>query len=51
MGAAYFQTPRDTVKDFVNLLNILEQDRTFDWRSLLQKQDFCLRPSAYAFRG
>jgi hypothetical protein len=35
MGAAYFQTPRDTVKDFVNLLNILSQDPSRDWRALL----------------
>jgi len=44
MGAAYFQTPRDTVKDFVNLLNILEQDRSVDWRSLLQKKIFVSSP-------
>jgi len=36
MGAAYFQTPRDTVKDFVNLLNMLEQDGSADWKSLLR---------------
>jgi len=35
MGAAYFQTPRDTVKDFVGLLNILEQNNGTDWRQLL----------------
>jgi hypothetical protein len=35
MGAAYFQTPRDTVKDFVGLLNVLEQNKTTDWRTLL----------------
>ncbi|MDB5390888.1 MAG: hypothetical protein JWM11_6534 [Planctomycetaceae bacterium] len=35
MGAAYFQTPRDTVKDFVGLLNVLEQNPGTDWRTLL----------------
>ncbi len=37
MGAAYFQTPRETVKDFVNLLNMLEQDASRGWRDLLQR--------------
>lgn len=36
MGAAYFQTPRDTVKDFVGLLRVLEQHPDSDWRKLLQ---------------
>jgi hypothetical protein len=36
MGAAYFQTPRDTVKDFVSLLNMLEQDRSLQWSALLR---------------
>ena len=35
MGAAYFMTPRDTVKDFVGLLNVLEQNPQADWRTLL----------------
>ena len=35
MGAAYFLTPRETVKDFVGLLNVLEQNREADWRALL----------------
>lgn len=35
MGAAYFQTPRDTVKDFVGLLNVLEQNPGTDWHVLL----------------
>ena len=35
MGAAYFQTPRDTVKDFVGMLNVLEQNPQADWRELL----------------
>jgi BREX system ATP-binding protein BrxC/D len=35
MGAAYFQTPRETVRDFVGLLNVLEQNPDQDWRSLV----------------
>lgn len=35
MGAAYFMTPRETVKDFVSLLSVLEQNPQADWRSLL----------------
>lgn len=35
MGAAYFQTPRETVKDFVGLLNVLEQNPSADWRQLV----------------
>jgi hypothetical protein len=40
MGAAYFQTPRDTVKDFINLLNILDQDRSLSWQTLLSMKSF-----------
>jgi hypothetical protein len=36
MGAAYFQTPRDTVKDFVGMLQVLEQNPTVSWTELLQ---------------
>lgn len=36
LGAAYFQTPRDTIKDFINLLNILRQNPAADWRELIQ---------------
>lgn len=35
LGAAYFQTPRDTVKDFVGLLNVLEQNPGTTWQALL----------------
>jgi len=35
MGAAYFQTPRDTVKDFVGLLQVLQQNPTTSWNLLL----------------
>lgn len=35
MGAAYYQTPREIVKDFVGLLNVLAQNPTADWKSLI----------------
>lgn len=35
MGAAYFQTPRDTIKDFIGLLNVLQQNPGSDWRALI----------------
>ena len=35
MGAAYFQTPRDMVKDFVGLLQVLQQNSTMKWSELL----------------
>lgn len=35
MGSAYFQTPRETIKDFVGLLNVLQQNPGADWRALI----------------
>lgn len=35
MGSAYFQTPRETIKDFVGLLNVLEQNPGADWEGLI----------------
>lgn len=35
MGAAYFQTPRETIKDFVGLLNVLEQNPGTSWQRLV----------------
>jgi hypothetical protein len=46
MGAAYFQTPRDTVKDFVGLLNVLEQNAGTDWRKLLPGYEATLAEKA-----
>ena len=36
VGEAYFRTPRNTIKAFLDLLAILEQHPGTDWRSLLQ---------------
>jgi hypothetical protein len=35
VGDAYFRTPRTTVKEFVNLLAVLEQNPGADWRELV----------------
>lgn len=35
IGAAYFQTPRETVKSFVGLLRVLEQNSNRTWSDLL----------------
>lgn len=35
LGAEYFRTPRDIVRSFVGLLNVLEQNPGVDWRTLL----------------
>jgi len=37
IGEAYFRTPRNTVTTFVNLLSILEQNPTSQWKDLLEK--------------
>ena len=37
MGAAYFQTPRETIRDFVGLLSILDQNPQTPWQDLLGK--------------
>jgi len=36
MGAAYFQTPRETIKDFIGLLSVLEQNPGRPWSELLR---------------
>jgi hypothetical protein len=35
MGAAYFQTPRETIKDWIGLLNVIQQNPAADWRQLI----------------
>ena len=35
IGAAYFQTPRTSIRAFVQLLAVLEQNPGVDWRALL----------------
>jgi hypothetical protein len=35
MGANYYQTPRDAIKDFIGLLNVLKQNPSADWQTLI----------------
>jgi len=35
LGSAYFQTPRETVKDFVGLLNVMAQNPQADYKTLI----------------
>lgn len=35
IGAAYFKTPRNSIKEFVSLLSVLEQNPKQDWRELI----------------
>ena len=35
IGDAYFRTPRNTVKEFVNMLSVLEQNPGADWHDLV----------------
>jgi len=37
IGEAYFRTPRNTIKAFLDLLAILEQNPGTDWRSLISQ--------------
>ena len=39
IGDAYFRTPRNTVTAFVNLLAVLEQNPSADWRELIGSVD------------
>jgi hypothetical protein len=36
IGNAYFTTPRNTIKAFVDLLSVLEQNPSLDWQSLIE---------------
>lgn len=37
IGSSYFQTPRNTIKSFVNLLSVLQQDEKLSWESLIDR--------------
>lgn len=45
LGAEFFKTPRDVVRAFVGLLNVLEQHPQADWQSLVGA-DFIKTPAA-----
>lgn len=37
IGDSYFRTPRNTIKEFINLLSILEQQPNLQWNQLISK--------------
>lgn len=39
IGAAYFKTPRNTIKEFVGLLSVLEQSPSLDWTRLIERSE------------
>jgi hypothetical protein len=42
IGEAYFKTPRNSIKEFVSLLSILEQNPAQDWRELIGAVDIAV---------
>ncbi len=40
LGANFFQTPREVVKEFAGLLSVLDQNPNADWKQLLGKIQF-----------
>lgn len=41
IGDAYFRTPRNTIKTFVDFLAILEQNPSLQWNELIKKINIC----------
>ena len=39
IGDAYFRTPRNTIKAFVDMLSVLEQSDTIEWHQLIERID------------
>ena len=39
IGEAYFRTPRNTIKAFIDMLALLEQDSSLTWNSLIDRVD------------
>ena len=37
IGDSYFRTPRNTIKEFLNLLSILEQQPEFVWSNIIEE--------------
>ncbi|MCV5404020.1 ATP-binding protein, partial [Escherichia coli] len=36
IGDAYFRTPRNTIKGFLDMLAVLEQNSTMNWQALIE---------------
>jgi hypothetical protein len=45
IGDAYFRTPRDTIREFVRLLAVLEQNPGTSWRELVGQVDIKPEPN------
>lgn len=44
IGAAYFRTPRDTIRAFLDLLAIVEQNPTVDWSDMIERVEITTPP-------
>jgi hypothetical protein len=44
IGDAYFRTPRETIKGFLDLLAVLDQNPGLDWRSVIDAVDLAPAP-------
>jgi hypothetical protein len=42
IGEAYFRTPRNTIKAFIDLLSVLEQNKQVDWTDLIAQVSIAL---------
>jgi hypothetical protein len=45
VGDAYFRTPRTTIKEFVNLLAVLDQNPGVDWADLIGRVELAAEPN------
>jgi hypothetical protein len=44
IGDAYFRTPRETIKGFLDMLALLDQNRGLDWRSVIDAVSLAPEP-------
>jgi hypothetical protein len=44
IGDAYFRTPRETIKGFLDMLALLDQNPGLDWRSVIDAVDLAPEP-------
>ena len=45
IGDAYFRTPRTTIKEFLNLLAVLDQNPGADWRAIVGQIELAPEPN------
>ncbi len=48
IGDAYFRTPRETIKGFLDLLALLDQNPGLDWRSVIDDVSLASEPAGSA---